>query len=257
MKADGTLETEDNFYLAGRDETVDADIYGRTEYFPYYYFTNHKKAFDRYLGAQIVMNKRLSNGWMMGGSFTYADWRRHWEGEYLGQLHDVFDEWMDYGLNNQAYFDGGVVAPETSGSGMQDIFVNSRWNFKLSGLIQLPLGFDFSGVITAREGYVKPNYVMVDAPGQGLGSIELYGREDGTGKFGDDRLPAFWMINLRLEKTFDVSESSTVTIAADAFNLTNSAHALQQETQITSPNFGRDLRILNPRIFRLGIRFNF
>jgi hypothetical protein len=257
MNADGELETEDNYYIAGHDDTVDADIYGRTENFPYEYYSNHEKAFDRYLGAQLVMTKRLSNGWMLGGSFTYADWRRHYEGEYLGVMHDVFDSNTVFGLNNRAYFEGGVVAPETSGSGMQDIFVNSRWNFKLSGLVQLPLGIDFSGVITAREGFVKPNYVIVDAPGQGLGSIELYGNEDGASKFGDDRLPAFWMVNLRLEKTFQVTDTSTVTIAADAFNLTNSAHPLQQETQITADTFGRDLRILNPRIFRLGVRFNF
>ncbi len=255
INADGEYETEANYYVAGHDDTVDYDIYGRTDLYPYEYITNHQKMYDRYLGAQMVFTKRLSNRWMFNGSFTYADWRRYYEGEYLGVIDDIRATNMAFGINNQEYFDGGMVAPESGGSGVRDIFVNSRWQLKLSGMYQLPLGINFSGVFSAREGYVMPTNVLVSMPGIGYGS--LYGNPDGGGKFGDQRLPTFWVLNFRLEKVFNVSESSSVTLSADAFNVTNSAHALKKELRITADDFGQDLRILNPRIFRIGVRFNF
>lgn len=255
MDADGNLETEDNYYVAGHDDTVDADYYGFYDLYPYEYITNHEKMFDRYLGFQLVLTKRLSNKWMMNGSFTYADWRRYYKDEYLGIIDDVEGDDVIVGLNNQDYYEGGAVAPESSGSGVRGIFVNSRWQFKLSGMYQLPLGVNFSGVFSAREGYVKPTHVLIQMPG--IGSEEFFGNPDGGGKFGDQRLPAFWVLNLRLEKVFSVSDTSSVTVSADAFNITNSAHSLKKETRITADDFDQDLRILNPRVFRFGVRFNF
>ena len=256
MDTDGTLETEDNYYVAGHDDTVDYDYYGRTDSFPYKYRTNHKEAYDRYLGAQIVWTKRLSKKWMMNGSFTYSDWRRYYKGEYLGIITDMFASNIKNGLNNEEYFDGGVVAYESSGSGVEGIFVNSRWQFKLSGLYQLPFGINVSGVFSAREGYVIPTYVLVDM--EELGINELYGNPGGGGKFGDERLPAYWVFNFRLEKTFQISDTSFVVLSADAFNIANSAHSLKKETSMEDLDlFNKDLRILNPRVFRFGIRFNF
>jgi hypothetical protein len=255
MKADGEIETEANYYVDGQDETVGYDIYGRDDLFPYEYITNHKKMYDRYLGAQLVLTKRLSNRWMFNGSFTYADWKRYYEGEYLGIIDDIKADDVAVGLNNQKFFQGGMVAPESGGSGVRDIYVNSRWQLKLSGMYQFPLGINFSGVFSAREGYVMPTNVLVYMPGIGYG--ELYGNPEGGGKFGDQRLPAFWVVNFRLEKVFLVSDTSTVTLSADAFNITNSAHSLKKELRITADNFGQDLRILNPRIFRIGVRFSF
>ena len=255
MDADGVLETEDNYYVAGHDDTVDYDYYGRYENYPYTYYTNHKKMFDRYLGAQIVLTKRLSNRWMLNTSFTYSDWRRYYEGEYLGTVFDMLYPDMFYGLSNQEYFDSGVVAPESGGSGERYIYSNTRWIFKLSGLYQMPLGFNLSGSINAREGYVYATHVLVQMPG--IGFEELYGSPDGKGKYGDERLPTFWVINMRLEKVFPISEGSSVTFSADVFNLTNSAHALKKERRIDSDNFGQAQQILSPRVFRIGIRFNF
>lgn len=260
MNADGELETEDNYYAAGIDETTGSTIYGRYDLYAFEYLQNHDKAYDRYLGFQVVFNKRLSGRWMMNGSFTWSDWKRYYEGEYLGIIKDVISSWpyqLQEGPNNQEYFSGGVVAPESSGSGVSGIFVNSVWQAKLSGLYQLPWDINFSGVFTLRDGYVIPTHVNVNMPG--IGYSNLYGDPNGsgTGKLGDHRLPVMWVLNLRAEKTFRVSDTSTVTLAADAFNLTNSAHSLKREPRITADDYMEDLRILNPRVFRFGVRFNF
>jgi hypothetical protein len=179
---------------------------------------------------------------MLDASFTYSDWKQKYEG-------DVVDP------TNIEYYDGGVVAPGSGGSGLTGIYVNSRWMGKLSGLVQLPYGVNFSGVFVAREGYVKLTDVRVTRPGIGVSSI--YGSPGGGGKFGDERLPTFWVLNLRLEKLFRIGDMGTVALAVDGFNISNAATALKQQTRITSENYGQDLRILNPRVFRFGIRFNF
>jgi hypothetical protein len=254
MLSNGEIETADNYYLAGQNEVTGNDIYGRTQRYPYRYRTNYQNAYERYLGGQVVFTKRLSNRWMMNASFTYSDWRRYYEGEYVGVLDNLsYTDEYNFGPNNMTYFDGGVVAPESGGSGQEGIFVNSRWSAKLSGLYQLPLGVTFSGVIVARDGYPVRPYNIVTMPG--IGEEKMFGNPGG--KFGDIRLPAFWTLNFRIEKNIRISDTSSATIAADAFNISNSAHALQQEDSLTADTYRQDLLILNPRVFRFGVRFNF
>jgi len=191
----------------------------------------------------------------MTSSFGYSDWKRFYKGEYLGRIDDMLAGTTNFGLTNEAYFDGGVVAPESEGSGIEGLFVNSRWTAKFSGLYQFPFGINISGVFMAREGYVIPTYELVNIPG--IGQTEIYGSPDGEGKYGDERLPNYYLLNLRLEKSFNVSDSARVVIAADAFNVSNAAHSLKKEAQITAPNFRQDLLILNPRVFKFSIRYNF
>lgn len=254
MSTTGEIETDANYYLAGHDEVTGNDYYGRYTRFPYRYRTNHKKAYDRYLGSQVVFTKRLSNRWMMNTSFTYSDFRRYYKGEFVGVIDDLSSrEIMTYGRNNEAYFDGGVVAPESGGSGIEGIFVNSRWVFKLSGLYELPWGITFSGVFSGRDGYPYRPYQLITLPG--IGEKKIYGNPGG--KWGDQRLPAFWTLNFRIEKRFQITETSAFTLAADAFNITNSAHSLKKENSLTADNYQQDLLILNPRVFRFGVRFNF
>jgi hypothetical protein len=243
MFPDGTFDSQANYYYADTEtEYTGYDYYGRTSRPPYSYRTNYPNRYDTYMAGQLVVTKRLSNKWMLDASFTLSDWKRHYEGDYFDPM-------------NIEYYDGGVVAPGSGGSGLTGIYVNSRWQFKLSGLYQLPYGINVSGVFMSREGYVKLTDVRVYRPG--IGYSNLYGSPDGGGKFGDERLPAFWVLNFRLEKVFMISDAASVTVSADAFNITNSAHALKQETRMSASNFGQDLRILNPRLFRFGIRFNF
>ncbi len=244
--ADGTVDSADNYYVAGTGPETGATYYGRTAGTPYYHWANYDKRYDRYIAGQIVLKKRLSNKWMLDASFTYSDWKRFHKGEYLdtaGREHT--------GLSNGGYYDEAVVAPESGGSGQTGIFVNSRWQFKFSGLYQMPYGFNIAGVFRAREGYIIPTNEQVYMPG--IGTRELYG----PGKFGDERLPAFWELDLRLEKVFNVTETSTVVFAVDAFNITNSAHVLKEEPRLTAATYGDPLRILNPRVIRFGVRFNF
>ena len=242
--SNGQYESKDNnYYVAGHNSVVNKDYYGRYEYPGASYQTMTSNAYEQYLAGEIVLKKRLSNNWMLDGSLTYSDWSYYAKGDYLNP-------------SNVDYYEGGAVAPQSGGSGISDVFVNSRWMGKLSGLYQFPYGINASFTFLARDGYVIPTYVRVYMPR--IGNRNLYGHIDGSAaKFGDTRLPAFYELNLRVEKVFKVSETSTVVVAADAFNALNSNTSLSKVGQVTSTRYMQTLRILNPRVFRFGIRFNF
>jgi hypothetical protein len=243
IMANGVIETADNWYQAGTNTIINAPYYGRKAWANGSYRTNANNAYQKYLAFEIVVKKRLSNKWMLDGSFTYMDWKTYNKG-------DTFDQ------NSFNYWEGGVVAPRSGGSGITDVYVNSRWMFKLAGLYQFPYGINVAFTFLGREGYVYPTYVKQNIP-RYSSSANLYGEKGGGGNFGDHRLPNFLELNLRLEKTFNVMENATVTISADAFNALNSNTSLSKIGQITSTQFEITKRIINPRVFRFGVRFNF
>ncbi|MCX6562510.1 MAG: TonB-dependent receptor [Candidatus Aminicenantes bacterium] len=243
LMADGSVETAANWYQAGTNTILNAAYYGRKAWPVGTYRTNQPDAYQRYMAFELVLKKRLSSKWMMDGSFTYMDWK-------------TFTKGNTFNLNSYNYWEGGVVAPQSGGSGITDVFVNSRWMAKLSGLYQFPYGINAAFTFLAREGYVTPTYVKQAIPNVGS-AVNLYGEKGGGGKLGDHRLPNFFELNLRVEKVFNVMESATVTLSADAFNALNSNTSLSVIGYITSSQYNIVKRIINPRVFRFGVRFNF
>ena len=246
MDANGTLETKDNWYYAGEFTFSD----GHTQ--PYYlryqrpnygtYYTNYEKAYNRYMAVQLVMNKRLSNKWMANASFTYQDWKA------IRYEEEAFD------LTNFDYWNEGVVAPASGGSGLSGIYVNARWMFKFMGLYQLPYNWNISAVFQAREGYVVPYHEYLYRPG--IGWTSMYEYKDGV-KFGDDRLPNFWILNLSLQKQFKVSEKVKAVFHIDGYNITNNNTTLKVNDVLGTSTTGQIQRVLNPTVFQFGIKVNF
>jgi hypothetical protein len=209
------------------EEETGQIIYEIVDDYNYYYRTNYKKRHSKYLAAQVVLIKRLSNRWMTDTSFTLSSWKRYYEGEYTDP-------------HNISHFDEAVNAN-----------MNSRWQFKSSGLYQLPFGgINIGWVFRARDGYVIQPYVKEERPG--LGQSTFY-----KGKRGDDRMPSFYELDFRLEKVFHVLDNARVIISVDAFNALNNHHELNRDELITSDRFNTVNKILNPRVFRFGVRFDF
>jgi hypothetical protein len=246
MFKDGSLETKDNWYKQGDFKFQDGSTV------PYYankkkaqygkYFTNYKKAYNRYMAVQFVVNKRLSHKWMANASFTYQDWKQF----------RFEDETFD--LTNFDYFNQGVVAPGSGGSGLSGIYVNARWMAKFMGLYQLPHNWTISAFLTAREGYVIPYHESVKRYLAGVPSwtnIYPVGK-----KFGDDRLPTFWVLNFSLQKTFKVSDRITTTVHVDGYNITNNNTTLKVDSQIGDTK-GQIQRVLNPTVFQFGVQIKF
>ena len=74
-------------------------------------------------------------------------------------------------------------------------------------------------------------------------------------------------MNLRAEKTFQITESrNKITAIFDLFNIQNANTITGVNTLVgrttdrkgnSVPSFGRATQIINPRIFRLALRYSF
>jgi hypothetical protein len=205
------------------------------------YYYNLEQAYDRYLGLQFQMIKKLSNKWMANFSFTLQDWKRF----------RFADEYLD--LNNFDFFNDAVVAPATTGSGLRDIWVNSKWMVKFTGMYQLPYGINVTAFFQAREGNPQPLRRRVTLS---QGGTYLY---RAGYKAGDERLPTFWMLNLGLEKTLKVTDQVTATLVLDWYNATNNQIELKHNLSIgvDPPGEPEPTMWSNAGLFQFGVRVNF
>jgi hypothetical protein len=220
--------------------------------------------FYTYKGLDLIFNKRLSNKWMMNASLTLQDQRTYWNGEY-------FNPTNQWAFDGKPYGDWGGAA-----SGKTNVLMYTRWMVKVSGLYQLPLGFNISGTFNAREGWAVPNYFTLydyEGPNPTAGrSVTVY-----TQNYLKEQLPAFYNVTLRLEKKIDVGQGRMY-LMADCFNVLNSNMAnrsyskswgtaqfrnagatptWQQYSSSWDLRAGLLVEVLNPRIWRFGVRFEF
>jgi hypothetical protein len=74
---------------------------------------------------------------------------------------------------------------------------------------------------------------------------------------GDNRYGTYQMLDLRLEKMFQIGNIGRLFVSLDGFNVLNSDYVLTKQTSMSSARFDLPTSILNPRVFRLGLRFDF
>ncbi len=215
---------------------------------------------QQYWGVDFTAQKRYSDKWMARFAFTWADWKQHNTSEIAdpsslrpGSGNDI----IGYGIA-----DGGtvVVSPGAISGAKAQVFINARWQATLSGLYTLPLDFNISTSLFAREGYPVPYYrqITTEANVPSYASTKQYL----LGNVSDVRLPTVFEWDLGLSKVVKVGPLD-VTLMADCFNLLNRNTVLQRQNRVrgsmTTPS-SSDNNILeqqSPRIFRFGARLSF
>ena len=242
----GTLETKANWYKKTTEMVngTPVEVWDRYAIPIGTHYTNYSnKTYNRYMAVQLALTKKFSNKWMADASFIYQDWKQFTSADET------------FNMTNYEFFNGGPYY--THGMrGAADTFVNSRWQFKISGIYQLPWGINMSAFMNFQEGYILGIYQRSAKKLKGGSYQSLY---ESDKKFGDDRLPNFWTLNLGLEKKFALGSDgkSTATIFVDAYNLTNNNTVLGKGARINTTTFGKVTSTLNPGIFQFGFRVNF
>jgi hypothetical protein len=145
--------------------------------------------------------------------------------------------------------------------------VFSRWMVKAQGLYQLPYDFNISFTFDAREGHIIIEEIDLEdntAPNPQDTGVTMY-----TQPFGTNRLPTFWNLNMRLEKILRIGDTGRIYLMVDAFNVFNQNILNRQRTVnpgtiylhdgtfSANSRSGEPNEVLNPRIFRFGVRFQF
>ncbi len=190
----------------------------------------------RYRAIELSGRKRLSNRWMLNFGLTWSDLR-----EYFDSDAAVFDP------TNVEIRRGNPIA--SGGSFSQGM--DSRWNLKLNGMFELPAGFHLAGMLNARQGFIFQKVYWVERRSGGIGSGRVF-----LQPLGDSRLEDLWLVDIRVEKTFDIGRSRLSAIM-DVFNLLNSATVLAREPRQNVPSANRVYDILSPRVVRFGARWAF
>lgn len=221
------------------------------------YATNTPSDFyNQYLGIDLRFNKRLSNKWMFSGSFTWQKQTEQWGKEW--PLNPT-NQWAEDGYS-YAFNIGGA-----SGKLGQPVY--SRWMVKAMGLYQLPYDFNISFTFNTREGHISSQIISIadyDNPNPYSQTVNIR-----TETFGSSRLPTYWNLNMRLEKLFRIGDIGKVWLMVDAFNVFN-RNILNRQREVNpgtiylhngtfseNARSGEPNEVLNPRVFRFGLRFQF
>ena len=198
-------------------------------------------------GAFVTLEKRLSDGWMLRGNAGWQDWR--WR---------IPDKENEDPTDRAA---GGVKdgTPVLNGQGLggtRAYFLNSRWSYSLTGLVQVgrdrKWGFDLAGILGGREGspirYV--HRVFIPESEEGLLTYVPLGAEVGTYRYPDTHV-----LDLRVAKSFRL-EPTDLTLSLDCFNALNSGYPVLRNNRLSVGTGNYVTETLGPRTFRVGARLS-
>jgi hypothetical protein len=222
-------------------------------------FYNRPGVAQRFHGIEFSAVKRLSNKWMMRGSFGWQSFKQHVPQEAITNPNNL---WALGGQNDDN-------VPAVGYSSKAFLFIGANWQFNVTALYQLPWGINISGNFFGRQGYPQPYYVRTRTGDILNQRVQLL--IDQVDTF---RLDNLYQLDFRLEKAFKIGPVE-LTGTAELFNVANSGTVLQRFARVgdydvrdidpndptaafsQSNDFNRIQETQSPRIVRMGIRVAF
>jgi hypothetical protein len=198
-----------------------------------------------YDGVELVFNKRMSNNWMFRANAEIKNQKIHFNDDgttFGGSFQDP---------TNIPFTDDTWWAQQSTGSGSGGVYTGSRWSLKLSGAYQFPSDLTVGAYWKMLDGNVVPIIRRIVTNYQnGFFNILLE-------PFDAERLPTLRYLDLRVDKGISAGSYGKLSISMDVFNVFNTNTALRIERRANTFQFREPQEIVSPRIFRLGVRYNF
>jgi len=204
-----------------------------------------------YNGVEITGRKRLSHHWLMNTSFAYNSTIVNF-GDFAGGIRSTSttSSVLEEDPTNRNTRGGQQYDYPSSGSGIANIYVNAKWLFKLSGLVQLPFDINASAFYNARQGYPFERFILGPSRLNGGGTPNIL-----IDPVGDSRLPNYQNLDFHLERPVKLGAARFIP-SLDLFNVMN-ANTVQAIRGIeTATNANNIQALLAPRVMRFGIRVN-
>lgn len=199
----------------------------------------------KYDALMLTFNKRFGHRFQMMANYTFAR-----------ATDDLLASSLGIGIAQQ----GGASMPTDNlnleaDRGNSDLLVPHSFN--TSGLVSLPLGLRFSGVLRMTSGvYFTAFQDPVDVDGDGI-----YGLTAPGTKRNQFRGPMTANLDLRLLKKFKFGERFAASLLGEVFNLTNARNPADINNFFVSgkpgPDFGKTRTPLPGREAQLGLKFEF
>jgi hypothetical protein len=135
---------------------------------------------------------------------------------------------------------------------------STQWNTKVTGRYVLPFDIGTSGSWRFQSGYQYGRTLSVNFTGDSTQNVRV---EPVTA----NRAPNVAIVDMRFDKSFRFGRFGKLTGMMDVFNLTNSGVVTNFRTTTATANVGGQtvstyrevIAILDPRIVRFGVRFDF
>lgn len=197
--------------------------------------------FRKYNSIQVQINKRFSNGWQLLLSYVYSKTKGTYDTNYSGDYSS--------GLAGSSIFVNPNFQTNLEGRPTHDI----PHQIKIQGTVVLPWEINLSGFYSFLSGNTYSDYVLVSLPAPEGGSTNVMPEA-----MGSKRYPAQHNLDLQLEKVFTIKGKLRVSAMISAFNIFNAStvNGLNSTLNISDP-YGSVFSLVNPRVFRAGVRLYF
>lgn len=205
---------------------------------PNYVYTNRPGYNRTYKGIEITGRKRTSAGLTINGSFTWSDTLDFYP---AGSFEDP---------SNIENLNGAQYAPQTSGSGIDNIFINAKWLVRLQAAYTVP--WQKIGVALAyngRSGYPNPQGILSPTRANGAGTTTIY-----LVPLGDNRLDTFHNVDFRADKAVRLKGNTKVTLGVDVFNVLNADTIQSRRRTQNAANANLISSLVAPRVVRFGAK---
>jgi carboxypeptidase family protein/TonB-dependent receptor-like protein len=208
-------------------------------------------------GVELNARKRMSHHWLMNTSFSYGSGVLNFE-SFPGSITAAATSASTAGNStafaedptNRDQRNGAQGEVPTSGSGIGNVFINSRWLFKLSGLYNLPYDVNVSAFYNARQGYPFERFIQGPARANGAGTPFIL-----LDPIGDSRLPNYQNLDFHVERPVKVGTARFIP-SLDVFNVGNSNTVQAIRGTQNASNANNIQAVVAPRVVRFGVRVN-
>ncbi len=194
-------------------------------------YTNNELANADFNNFEVAVNRRFSGKWMLLAS-SGMTWSKMVHTAAGGRTFVYRPVDLMWGENGR----------ETS----------TLWNYKIVGRYVAPWDIGVSGSWKVQSGFNFGRTISVAMPG-GDGN-----RTVRVEPITNHRYPNVSILDFRLDKSFDGGRFGKLTPMLDVFNVLNSGvPTTVRTTNTAAAPFQEVTAILNPRVIRFGVRFNF
>jgi hypothetical protein len=184
---------------------------------------------SKYNALVVALNRRLYQGFQIQTSFTFSHANDAGQSSQTftaaNNVLNPFDLTQEYGRSNfdvrERFTFGGVWTP--------DLYKGSRLIFR-----ELVNGFTISPLIAISSGAPYTGLIQGNAPGGVSSGVLGAGGTNRAPNFAPNafQMPRTANVDLRLEKSFRLTEHRSFTLMADAFNALNHTNFTSVDTQI-------------------------
>jgi Carboxypeptidase regulatory-like domain len=188
--------------------------------------------------VEFAVNRRMRGKWMLLTSFGYT---------WLNQIHDMVSATANTAVagNLREYF----YRPSQLMFGSNGLETSTSWNYKITGRYIMPLKIGTSGTWRHQSGNQWGRVTSVPFPGDGAQNIRM---EEVT----NNRAPNVAIGDIRVDRSFSLGKLGKLTGQVDVFNVLNSGVVTVFRTT-TGATYKEVLGLLDPRIVRFGVRYDF